>query len=262
MESRPLHPIMHPIRHREGHPRLPRGSRARGPKRDHPSWRGRYIHAPAAGPRAQRVTVKTTWHPKGKRGLRSMKAATAYELHYMRQEHDLTTTVDRAIYTQDNDRLSPDERSAFTARTRDDAWQWRVMISPGQGKDLDMTRLTRDVVQQIEKDTGYTLDWVAVNHYNTGHPHSHIIVRGKDLEGVEVGLKRDYQIRGLRYRAMDLATEQLDRSRAVEREHGYQRDIAQEQPLHDRRQWQALDAYERTFQPPPRQDYDQELDRA
>jgi type IV secretory pathway VirD2 relaxase len=36
---------------------------------------------------------------------------------------------------------------------------------------------------QAEKDLGTKLDWVAVDHFNTGHPHSHVIVRGKDDRG-------------------------------------------------------------------------------
>jgi type IV secretory pathway VirD2 relaxase len=32
-------------------------------------------------------------------------------------------------------------------------------------------------MRQMEADLGTKLDWVAVNHYNTGHPHVHVIVR-------------------------------------------------------------------------------------
>jgi type IV secretory pathway VirD2 relaxase len=105
----------------------------------------------------------------------------------------------------------------------------------------------------LSRDT--TLDWVAANHYNTEHPHSHVIVRGQDLDGLEVGLKRDYICRGIPYRARDLATEQMDRQRALDR------DLEQEHVLHDPRYWKDLDAYERTLQPQQKQDYEQELDR-
>lgn len=278
MDAHTLHPTMHPTRPREGHPRMPRrpraggpkrqragGTRPReghprppragGPKRNHPSWRGRYVHAPRYGTRAAPVVVKTTFHARGKRRLRSMTAATTYEIAYMRKEHDLQHDVDRAVYTRDNDRLLPEERTAFTTRTREDGWQWRMVISPEHGKDLDMTQLTRDLMRDIEKDTGYTLDWVAANHYNTEHPHSHVIVRGQDLDGLEVGLKRDYICRGIPYRARDLATEQMDRQRALDR------DLEHEHVLHDPRYWKDLDAYERTLQPQQKQDYEQELGR-
>jgi type IV secretory pathway VirD2 relaxase len=34
------------------------------------------------------------------------------------------------------------------------------------------------VMRQMEEDLGTRLDWVAVDHFNTGHPHSHVVVRG------------------------------------------------------------------------------------
>jgi type IV secretory pathway VirD2 relaxase len=35
------------------------------------------------------------------------------------------------------------------------------------------TGFTRDAMRQMEEDLGTRLDWVAVDHFNTGHPHSH-----------------------------------------------------------------------------------------
>ena len=42
----------------------------------------------------------------------------------------------------------------------------------------DLKPLTRRLMAQVEEDLGTKLDWVAVDHYNTGHPHTHVIVRG------------------------------------------------------------------------------------
>src|SRR3546814_10720039 len=47
-------------------------------------------------------------------------------------------------------------------------------------RSTELTAHTRDLMSRIEIDLGTKLDWVAVNHYNTGHPHVHVIVRGKD----------------------------------------------------------------------------------
>jgi type IV secretory pathway VirD2 relaxase len=33
----------------------------------------------------------------------------------------------------------------------------------------------------MERDL-HGLDWVAVDHFNTGHPHTHIVIRGRDDE--------------------------------------------------------------------------------
>src|SRR3546814_766876 len=57
---------------------------------------------------------------------------------------------------------------------------------------------------RVEEDLGTNLDWVAVDHHNTGHPHTHIIVRGKDERGKDLIIARDYISRGLRERACEL----------------------------------------------------------
>jgi hypothetical protein len=62
---------------------------------------------------------------------------------------------------------------------------------------------------QMTRDTDYRLDWVGVNHYDTAHPHSHVVVRGLDEDGQVVGLKRDYLTHGLRYRLQDVLTQEL-----------------------------------------------------
>jgi type IV secretory pathway VirD2 relaxase len=57
---------------------------------------------------------------------------------------------------------------------------------------------------RMEEDIGTKLDWVAVDHHNTGHPHTHIIVRGKDDLGKDLLIARDYISHGLRERACEL----------------------------------------------------------
>src|SRR3546814_12185199 len=57
---------------------------------------------------------------------------------------------------------------------------------------------------RVEEDVGTKLDWRAVDHYNTGHPHTHIIVRGKDQRGKDLIIARDYISHGLRERAGEL----------------------------------------------------------
>ncbi len=64
-------------------------------------------------------------------------------------------------------------------------------------------------MQQAESDLGTKLEWVAVDHFNTGHPHTHIIVRGKDDKGKDLVIARDYLSHGLRGRARDLITLEL-----------------------------------------------------
>ncbi|MES0155953.1 DUF3363 domain-containing protein [Mesorhizobium sp. M0018] len=69
---------------------------------------------------------------------------------------------------------------------------------------------------QMEEDLGTRLDWVAVDHFNTGHPHTHIIVRGRDDRGENLVIARDYISSGIRERAAELVS--LDLGPRTDRE--------------------------------------------
>ncbi|WP_199897681.1 hypothetical protein [Acetobacter okinawensis] len=45
---------------------------------------------------------------------------------------------------------------------------------------------------QVEADLGTKLDWVAVNHHNTGHSHVHVVVNGRDDLGEDMVINGDY----------------------------------------------------------------------
>ena len=68
---------------------------------------------------------------------------------------------------------------------------------------------TRDLMGRVEGDLGTKLDWVAVKHYNTGHPHMHVIVRGKDELWQDLVINGDYIVHGIRERASELASLEL-----------------------------------------------------
>ena len=73
----------------------------------------------------------------------------------------------------------------------------------------DLKGFARDLVGQMEKDLGTKLDWVAVDHWNTEHPHVHLIVRGVREDGENLVISRDYIKEGMRDRARDLITQEL-----------------------------------------------------
>jgi type IV secretory pathway VirD2 relaxase len=62
---------------------------------------------------------------------------------------------------------------------------------------------------QAERDLGTKLDWVAVDHWNTEHPHIHVIVRGTADDGRDLVISRDYISEGLRARAGHLVALEL-----------------------------------------------------
>ncbi|WP_404801913.1 relaxase/mobilization nuclease domain-containing protein, partial [Bosea spartocytisi] len=121
----------------------------------------------------RRVVVKTRYvQQAGKNG----KAAA--HLRYIQRDGTSRDGERGQLYSATEDRADGD---AFVERGKDDRHQFRFIVSPEDAVDLsDLTEHTRDLMKQIEGDLGTKLDWVAVNHYNTGHPHVHVIVRGKD----------------------------------------------------------------------------------
>jgi type IV secretory pathway VirD2 relaxase len=68
----------------------------------------------------------------------------------------------------------------------------------------------------MESDLGTRLDWLAVDHHNTGHPHTHIVIRGKDAGGRDLVITPAYIREGLAARAQDIVTERLGPRRDLE----------------------------------------------
>ena len=98
----------------------------------------------------------------------------------------------------------------FIERCDSDRHQFRIIVSPDDGDQLsDLKPFVRDLIQQMERDLETKLDWVAVDHHNTGHPHAHVVIRGKDDQGQDLIMARDYVTHGIRQRASELLTLEL-----------------------------------------------------
>ncbi|WP_322098564.1 relaxase/mobilization nuclease domain-containing protein [Nitratireductor rhodophyticola] len=153
-------------------------------------------------PGARRVMVQQRYilHPGKGRKAQS-------HLRYIQRDGTSREGERGQIYSGTEDRADGD---AFLDRGQDDRHQFRFIVSPEDGAELsDLTAYTRDLMGRTEADLGTRLDWVAVNHYNTGHPHAHVIVRGKDELGQDLVINGDYIVHGIRERASELATLEL-----------------------------------------------------
>jgi type IV secretory pathway VirD2 relaxase len=64
-------------------------------------------------------------------------------------------------------------------------------------------------MQRVERELGRSLEWAAANHWDTEHPHAHVVVRGVDLHGRRVRMSRQYISHGMRETAQQLANEFL-----------------------------------------------------
>jgi type IV secretory pathway VirD2 relaxase len=108
--------------------------------------------------------------------------------------------------------------SAFLDRSEQDPHQFRFIVSPEDSARLaDLKQFVRDLLAQMERDLETKLDWVAVDHFNTGHPHTHIVIRGRDGQGRDLVMARDYIGHGVRARAQGLITLELGPETDLER---------------------------------------------
>ena len=106
---------------------------------------------------------------------------------------------------------------AFIERGREDRHQFRFIVAPEDAGEMgDLRGFTRDLMRQMEKDLDTRLDWIAVDHHNTGHPHTHIIVRGVTDDGKILNIAGDYIAHGIRHRASELVTLELGHQSEIE----------------------------------------------
>ncbi|KKX29399.1 VirD2 family relaxase/mobilization nuclease [Rhizobium sp. LC145] len=113
----------------------------------------------------------------------------------------------------------------FAERCEVDRHHFRFIVSPDDALEMsDLKSFTRELMASVEKDLGSKLDWIAVDHWNTEHPHVHVILRGRADDGNDLVISRDYIKEGMRNRAQDLITQELgprtdiDIRRSIERQ--------------------------------------------
>ncbi len=134
-------------------------------------------------------------------------APLATHLNYLRRDGVTKDGEKARLFGPGGDDADP---KAFTERCEDDRHHFRFIVSPDDGVEMsDLKGFTRELVGQMEKDLATRLDWVAVDHWNTEHPHVHLIVRGVRDDGENLVISRDYIKEGMRDRARDLITQEL-----------------------------------------------------
>ncbi|MBK8200597.1 MAG: DUF3363 domain-containing protein [Acidobacteria bacterium] len=92
----------------------------------------------------------------------------------------------------------------------------------------DLTRFTRTLMRQVERDLRCEVDWVAASHFNTAHPHVHIAVRGGDPQTDELIIARRYLTHGLRHRIEETLTAELGYRRGLERAEDLARAVSED----------------------------------
>lgn len=182
----------------------------------------------SAQPGSRRVTIKTRLVNLKQAGPRS----TTTHLRYIEREGVGCDGEPGQAFGPTTDNA---DVAAFEERGREDRHQFRFIVSPEDAEQLDdLRRYTRHLMSRMEADLGTNLDWVAVNHWNTDNPHTHVVLRGKDNTGKDLIISRDYIAQGMRERASELATEWLGPRTELEIQQSLRREVDQER-------WTSLD---------------------
>jgi type IV secretory pathway VirD2 relaxase len=206
-----------------------------------PKWmRSRYVNR-ACGQR--RVVVKARVHKLAGHGVRAGQA----HLDYIQREGAGHDGEDGELFGPERD--AEIDGPAWQRACEGDRHQFRFIVSPEDGADIaamgerlgsvvdgGLEGYTRRLMEDVEKDlngrdggTG-KLDWVAVEHHNTGHPHVHVVLRGKRRDGKDLVIPKGYVAHGIRQRAAERAWLELGPETEIERLEKLRADIRRDGP--------------------------------
>ena len=172
--------------------------------------------------RSRRVVVKA----RVVKLRRVASRASDAHLRYLQRDGVTRDGEPGRVYSAIQDRA---DGEAFVKRGREDRHQFRLIVAPEDGAELgDLRDFTRSLMDQMERDLETRLDWVAVDHHNTGHPHSHVVVRGVTEDGKILNIAGDYIAHGIRARASEIITLELGPQSELEVQHRLRQEVEQD----------------------------------
>ncbi|MBE7417395.1 MAG: relaxase/mobilization nuclease and DUF3363 domain-containing protein [Ideonella sp.] len=172
--------------------------------------------------RARRVVIKSRYVVLKKAGAKSVST----HLRYIERDGVTRDGARGQAYGRDSDAA---DLKAFEERGRGDRHQFRFIVSVEDAEQLhDLRAYTRDVMQCMATDLETELDWVAVDHWDTDNPHTHVVLRGRASDGKDLVIAPDYMAHGMRIRASEVATEWLGPRTELEIGRGLLREVEQE----------------------------------
>lgn len=159
----------------------------------------------------RRVIVKARI---ARHGTSDLAAARSHQ-HYIMRDGVTRDGGTGQLYDRDHDAA---DGSDSLERQKGDTYQFRLIVAPEDGGRMeDLKPFVRDLMRDMEEDLHTKLDWVAVDHFNTGHPHTHVVIAGHDDRGQDLVMARHYISHGIRHRAQDLVTLELGPEQDFER---------------------------------------------
>lgn len=183
---------------------------------------GRVLADRHAAFRSRRVVIKTRLVRIGAKGVK----AARLHLRYIQRDGVTRDGLPGELYDASQNRA---DGRAFLERSEGDRHQFRFIVAVEDAAEYeDLKDFTRRFMARMEADLGTKLDWVAVDHFNTGHPHTHVILRGKDEQDQDLVIAREYISRGMRERASEIANLDLGPRTDLEIEQRFTQEIDQD----------------------------------
>lgn len=204
------------------------GARASGQRAGRPAstfGRGRVAAGMAGGrlgAQARRVVIKARFVVLRKAGANSV----ATHLRYIERDGVTRDGQRGQAYGPETDAA---DLQAFEERGRGDRHQFRFIVSAEDAVDLeDLRGFTRQLMQRMAVDLETPLDWVAVDHWDTDNPHTHIVLNGRTAGKEDLIIAPDYIAQGMRMRASEIATDWLGPRTEIEMRQSLQREVEQQ----------------------------------
>jgi hypothetical protein len=122
-------------------------------------------------------------------------------------------------------------RNSLDARETTQGWHvdkrhFRLIISAEDGADLGALRpFIRETMSRLERHVGTRLQWLAVDHWDTDNPHTHVLVRGIRADGKDLIIPGKVLSVAIREDAQEIATRILGPRPALELQRTRDRDI-------------------------------------
>ena len=148
----------------------------------------------------RRAIVKTRVVRMGPRAI----AAARMHLNYIQRDGVKLDGGPGQLYCADED--DADGR-LFLRPFAGDRHHFRLVVSPEDGAEYEELKpLIRRFMGCMEEDLGTKLAWVAADHVDTLHPHTHIMLRGSDDRGDGLVIAPDYVRYGMGDRVAGLVS--------------------------------------------------------
>jgi len=171
------------------------------------------------GPRARRAIVKTRLVRFGGKGM----AAASAHLRYIQRGGASYEHAEGSLYSALEEEA---DGKTFLKQCKGDRHQFRIIVSAEDGDQYeDLRPLVRRFMTRMEQDLGTQLDWVAADHADTLHPHTHIMLRGKDERGDDLVIVPNYMNFGMGERLRAIVSLDLGPRSDLEIEQRLRRDV-------------------------------------